>query len=91
LSAAAGSGKEVELAYFSGGERRTTVVKLANVATGPGVVDAGPAAPRVVERLADPLVNPPNNAAERIEQLERRIRELEQRVAELERSARRSP
>jgi hypothetical protein len=92
LISAAGAGKEVELTYYSGGEQKKTVVTLADVAG--AVPAAGDAAPpldegRAIPRRADPLVPPPANAAQRIEELERRIRELEQRVQELERAGRR--
>jgi S1-C subfamily serine protease len=91
LIAAAGSGKDVELNYFSGGARRTTMVTLADVAAPPRDAARIPPDPPVAERVVNPPVSPPISAAERIDQLERRVKELEQRLERLERAVQRSP
>jgi serine protease Do len=86
---AAGAGKEVEIDYYIGSERRKATVTLANApqtarpanpAPGPDPISA----PRPLE--LDPQETQAPQA--RIEQLERQLRELEQRVQELERALR---
>jgi hypothetical protein len=92
LIAAAGPGREVEITYFSRGERHTAAVTLG----GPAGPSAGPpAAPPAEERPLPQRPQPlggdpaaPQTPQQQIQQLERRIRELEQRVQELERALR---
>jgi predicted metalloprotease with PDZ domain len=76
LIEAAGPGKEIELAYYAGGEQRSTRVRLA-------AVGESPADPRRPARPLDELQNSAE-LADRIEQLERRIRDLEERLEKLE-------
>ncbi|MEX2142694.1 MAG: PDZ domain-containing protein [Pirellulales bacterium] len=85
LIEAAGPGKEVELTYYGGGERRMRRVRLANIESRPSAEEGPQVDPRTVARPFGQQQSPAD-AAERIEQLERRLRELEQRVKELERA-----
>jgi membrane-associated protease RseP (regulator of RpoE activity) len=92
LIEAAGPGREVELAYYSRGERHQATVTLGNVIAPPRPApDVTPApnrgdAPMSPERE----VAPPASAVQRIEQLERRILALENRLESIEQALRRA-
>jgi membrane-associated protease RseP (regulator of RpoE activity) len=91
LIEAAGPGKEVEVTYYSRGERQKAAVTLASVAPSPRPArDASPfAQPDGAPLPEDRDVARPITASDRIEQLERRIRELERRLELIEQALRR--